>query len=140
MQHLKLVTSVSIGLLLAACSTNEPSTTALASNTPNTTKRAAVLSQASTQARLVINKTISSVLRGTKVSIAKNAFVNSSQLTLQQNMQDPRGMKGLNGRLLGSPVLHHFSMVKQSGSCYLIDAQTSKRHLLSGVNCKPVSV
>ncbi|PWQ93759.1 hypothetical protein DKT75_19305 [Leucothrix arctica] len=131
-----MVASASVGLLLVACGTTN--TSAPQANKPSSTQQAAVLTQPSTQARLAINKAISVALNGTKVSVAKNAFVNSSQLTLQRNTQDPRGMKGLNGRLLGAPVLHHFSMVKQNGSCYLIDKRTSKRHLLSGVNCKSV--
>ena len=146
MKHFKIMTFTCLGILVSACNSSGTSTVkanAVPHNSiqtsakkPSFTAEAAVLTEPSTQARLAINSAISTALNGTKIAVAKNAFVNSSQLTLQRNTQDPRGMAGLNGRLLGAPVVYHFSMVKQNGSCYLIDARTQKRHSLSGVSCK----
>ena len=129
MNYLKQSTGVVLTLLLTACGATEHKQTA----------QPAVLGEASAQARSVVNTTISQVLGGTKVAVAKNAFVTSDKLVLQRVTRDPRGMKGLNGRLLGRPVLHRFSMVKQSGSCYLIHEKTGKRYLLSSVSCRSLN-
>ena len=146
MKHFKIMTFTCLGILVSACNSSGTSTVKAnavphnsikaSANKPSFTGEAAVLTEPSTHARLAINNAISTALNGTKIAVAKNAFVNSSQLTLQRNTKDPRGMAGLNGRILGAPVVYHFSMVKQNGSCYLIDARTQKRHSLSGVNCK----
>lgn len=129
MNYLKQSSVVVLTLLLTACGATEHKQAA----------QPAVLGDASAQARSVINTTISNALGGTKVTVAKNAFVSSDKLVLQRATRDPLGMKGLNGRLLGRPVLHRFSMVKQNGSCYLIREKTTKRYLLNGVSCRSLN-
>lgn len=126
MSFFKRNINIPLMLLLAACSATEHKQTV----------QPAVLEESSVKMRAIIHTTISRALNGTKVAVAKNAFVSNSRLVLQKATQDPQGMKGLNGRLLGRPVLHRFSMVKQSNSCYLIHEKTSKRYLLNEVRCR----
>ena len=102
------------------------------------TPKPAVLERSSVEVRSVLNATISAALNGTKVTVGSKALVNSDRLTIQRNLSEPAGMKGLNGHLVGRPVIHQFSMVKAGSSCYLIHEKTKKRYLLQGVSCKEV--
>ena len=111
--------------------------TACNSTTPiKTAPQAAILGEYSTQVRLVINATISEALNGTKVAVAKSAFVNSNKLTLQKAAQNSAGMKGINGRLLDRPTVYSFLMMKQGSDCFLVYEKTKKQYLLNGVSCR----
>ena len=127
-KYLVKIITISACLLSVACGTVEH----------KKASQLAVLASASSSSRSVINTAISTALNESNVVIATTAFINSPHLTLQRNTKDPNNMKGLNGRLLGRPVLHHFSLIKQRDSCYLLAQKTNKQYLLSGVSCRSV--
>lgn len=134
MKLLKLAFLFSGILMQSAC------TSAPAGSTPSTTTAsAALLNAPSADTTARISSAMSAALHGTKVAVAPDAFTKNSQLTLERNTQNPRSMPGLNGRLMGVPVIHRFSLISRDGSCYLVYEKTGKEFPLNGVSCQPVN-
>lgn len=122
-----LILGVLMGLFVqTACSVSPVagmSPAVLHQSTPETTQQ---LSNAVAQAL--------NVKRG-MIYLAPDVFTKNSQLIIERNTQEPASMAGLNGRLMGVPVIHRFALMKRSGQCYLVYQKTGKPKWLKGLEC-----
>ncbi len=122
-----VVLGLALTLLQAGCVATEP----------KISLQSALLIQPTASSTTVLNTTISRALNGARVSVAQDALTNSSELQIDRMAQDPAGMPGLNGRLMGMPVAHRFSLKKNhEGVCYLVYQKTGVEYLLDGVTCR----
>jgi len=113
--------------------------TGCASTKPKDSLQSAVLIQPSAASTGVLNAIISRALNGARVSVAQDAFTQSSELQIERMAQDPASMPGLNGRLMGLPEAHRFSLKKNNeGNCYLVYQKTGNEYPLDGVKCRVV--
>ena len=104
--------------------------------TPVKTMQAATLSKHSPATTQVLNQAVSRALNGTRVSLASRALTKRSEVTVERMMQSSELGNGLNGRIMSAPVVHRFSLKKQSGACYLVHQKTGQSYLLEGVECQ----
>lgn len=105
-------------------------------STPTKTMQAAVLTQHSVATTKVLNSAVSRALNGVKVSLASRALTQRSDVEVERMAQDSVSVPGLNGRLMGKPVVHRFLLKQQAGDCYLVYEKTGQAYLLEGVKCQ----
>ncbi len=96
----------------------------------------AVLTAASSEQTEILSKTISEILNGRKVSLAKNSFINDHRLVLEKSMRNPIGMQGMLGRIEGKPSAPSFLLFIRGGNCYLVYEKTGQEYLVDGLDCK----
>jgi hypothetical protein len=107
----------------AACT----STSASESESP------AVLQTSSDATRAVIAAAVKDMLQGAQVTLAEDALVHDSRITVERVR--PRDTKGqlLNGRVLERP--EQFQLLKQQGQCVLVHQGSGRRKVLESVGC-----
>ena len=138
MKPLKLTLSLLVLLGLSACRST-PTQAPAPKSTPAKEITAAVLTVPSTGTTLLLSKAVSEALNGTKVTLAADAFTKSSRLNVERNTENPKAKPGLNGRLMGVPVVHRFALMIKAKKCYLVYEKTGKKYKLDGVKCRPAS-
>ncbi len=92
----------------------------------------AVLSEPSTQARAIIQKTINGAL-SRDVLLADDALINSSLLIIEQKPRQSIGAPPAQGRNMDLPIM--FRLVTNGSSCSLMSLSDEKRYPLAGVKC-----
>lgn len=135
MKPLKFILPLLILLGSSACVSTSRSVPAPKQAPPNTIT-AAVLSVPSTGTTRLLAKAMSEALNGTKVALAPDAFTRSGRLNVERNTKNPSAKPGLNGRLMGVPVVHRFALMIKANKCYLVYEKTGKKYALDGVKCR----
>jgi hypothetical protein len=107
-------------LLLTACASPASSLEA-----------AAVLAQADTTTRATLSAAVSEMLQGAQVTLAEDALLHDSWLTVERYR--PRAANGqlLNGRILERP--EQFQLIKEAERCVLVQASSGRRKVLPSV-------
>ena len=141
MKALKLTLSFLLVIGLFACRstpTKPPAHSPAAKKAQSSVMTAAVLAVPSTGTTRLLSKAVSEALNGKKVSLAPDAFTKSGRFSLERNTANPRDKPGLNGRLMGVPVVHRFALMMKARKCYLVYQKTEKIYALDGVKCRPI--
>ena len=105
-------------------------------STPPKQLQAAVLTQPSVATSSVLNAAASRALNGVRVSLARDALTQSSDMQIERMTQDPASARGLNGRLMGVPTVYRFSLKRRESDCFLVYEKTGQAYPLEGVSCK----
>jgi hypothetical protein len=95
---------------------------------------AAVLAQADATTRATLSAAVSEMLQGAKVTLAEDALLHDSWLTVERYR--PRDANGrlLNGRILERP--EQFQLVKDAEQCVLVQASSGRRKVLPSFDCR----
>ena len=111
-------------VVMAACS----STSASESETP------AVLAESNDSTRAIITAAVRQMLRGAQVTLAEDALLHDSWITVER--MRPRDAKGqlLNGRIMERP--EQFQLLKQRDRCVLVHQGSGQRQVLDSVGCR----
>ena len=83
--------------------------------------------------RVEIEQIVSSALGGVKVTIADDALMRASYLTIERGMRRSIEQPPELGRDLGRP--EHFQLVLDGGQCFLVHQSTGLRYLLNATRC-----
>jgi hypothetical protein len=120
---LSILATVAGALALASCH---------ARTTPETP---AVVTNTGPESRAELRRVVSEALGGAPVTLADDALVHESTLTIERAR--PRDAEGrpLGGRERERP--EHFRLVKSGGSCVLVQESTGRRFPLTAVACSP---
>jgi len=106
---------------------------------PRGSLQSALLIETSAASVGALNTAISQALNGASVSVAQDAFTQSSELQIERMAQDPASMLGLNGRLMSRPEAHRFSLKSNNkGNCYLVYQRTGFEYRLDDVKCRVI--
>ncbi len=137
--NLGLLSAASLLSACAATSITQETQGCRCQSSNQTSSGPAVLSASSTDNTRILSTAMSQALNGTKVTLAPDVFTQSSQHSLQRNTDNPRGMAGLNGRLMGVPEIHRFSLIRTGENCLLRYEKTGKTYPLQGLKCQSSS-
>ena len=97
----------------------------------------AVLTQSSVATTKVLNATVSRALNGARVRLARDVLTKSSELKVERMAKGTASQPGLNGSLMGKPLVYQFSLrVATSGNCYLIYQKNGQKYSLESVSCR----
>lgn len=87
------------------------------------------------EARTELQRVLVEASNGAPVTIAENAFSESSQLILEQGRLADSSQRLLSGRDLGKPRI--FTLVSRSGDCWLVRNEDGQRWQLNSIKCIP---
>lgn len=105
--------------------------------TVDQTSKPAALINASTANTKIISQAMSQALNGRQIMLGENAFINSSQHTLEKKSFTGMNTNSVDGLILGIPVVHRFSMfTNNKNSCYLVYDKTGEQYSLKGIDCR----
>jgi hypothetical protein len=95
----------------------------------------AVVANPGPDTRAELRRVVSEALNRASVTLAEDALVHETTLTVERaRARDAEG-RPLDGRERGRP--EHFRLVKSGESCVLVQESTGRRFPLSGVTCTP---
>lgn len=111
-------------MLLTACSS--PAARGL--------ETAAVLTDADASVRATLATAVSEMMQGAKVTLADDALLNDSWLTVERAR--PRTADGqlFNGRIVERP--EQFQLIKEREQCVLVQAGSGQRKVLPSLTCR----
>jgi hypothetical protein len=138
MKSLKLTLSLLAILGLSACRST-PTKAPTPKKASSDVMTAALITVPSTGTTRLLSIAVSEALNGSKVNLAADAFTKSSRLNIERNTENPSNKPGLNGRLMGLPVVHRFALMVKARKCYLVYEKTGKKYKLDGVKCRSAS-
>ncbi|PWQ95103.1 hypothetical protein [Leucothrix pacifica] len=139
MKYLFNLCLLSVASMISACaatSTTQETQGCRCQSSNQTSSGPAVLAALSANNTRILSSAMSLALNGTKVTLAPDVFTQSSQHRLQRNTDNPQGMPGLNGRLMGIPEIHRFSLIRAGENCLLRYEKTAKTYPLQGLKCQ----
>jgi hypothetical protein len=92
---------------------------------------AAVLEQSDANARATLTTAVSEMLLGARVTLAEDALLHDSHLTVERAR--PRATDGqlLNGRILERP--EQFQLIKEQEQCVLVQQSSGRRKVLPSI-------
>lgn len=95
---------------------------------------AAVLEAGDADTRAALRAAVSEMLQGAQVTLAEDALLHESWLTVERVR--PRNAEGqlLNGRILERP--EQFQLIKAGGQCVLVQHSSGRRKVLASVACR----
>jgi hypothetical protein len=95
---------------------------------------AAVLQQPDASTRAALESAVSEMLRGVKVTLAEDALLRNSWLTVERGRARDATGQLRNGRILERP--EQFQLVKEQGRCVLVHSSSGQRKVLESVDCR----
>lgn len=95
---------------------------------------AAVLQQPNASTRAALESAVSEMLQGAKITLAEDALLHDSWLTVERAR--PRDSTGQlrNGRILERP--EQFQLVKEQERCVLVRSSSGQRKVLDSIDCR----
>jgi hypothetical protein len=108
--------------------------TACVSTMAQSPENAAVLAVNDAAARATLSAAVSEMLRGASVTLAADALLHDSHLTVERARRRAADGQLLNGRILERP--EQFQLIKEMDQCILVQQSSGRRKLLSSIGCR----
>jgi hypothetical protein len=95
---------------------------------------AAVLAASDAKVRATLSAAVSEMLQGAQVTLAEDALLHDSWITVERSR--PRTADGqlLNGRILERP--EQFQLIKEREQCVLVQHSSGRRKVLASLGCR----
>ncbi len=95
----------------------------------------AVITDPTDASRTALRDALSEAFNDTEVTLADDALMQTSLLTIEVGARRTIENPPLTGRVLEKPM--QFRLVKNGDDCVLIDLRNQSRHKLGNTTCKP---
>jgi len=95
-------------------------------------EQAARIVDSTDASRAALQETVNALLN-TDVTLADDALVDSSLLTIERNVPPKIGSPPAQGRIMDMPI--QFQLITDGSNCVLIDKRDESRHLLENTVC-----
>jgi hypothetical protein len=120
--------------LLAAGTMAGASIAACSSTAANEPEMPAVLQEVNAVTRAAVTAAVTDMLQGAQVTLAEDALLHDSWLTVERARARDASGQLLNGRVLERP--EQFQLLKQQDKCVLLHHGSGQRKVLSSIGCR----